>query len=120
MSRMLSTLALICWASPVKKEVLMLSCGGTMKAEEEQAKPHAALLRTCSVSAKISGEDTRPLSSRLVVVMAIRKSSHTDALWPYHSSNFCFSSLVRSLAPLTCAHPLIPGRTESLIDVFVG
>jgi len=55
-----------------------------------------------------------------MVIMATRKSSHSDALWTYHSSNFCFSSLVTSLAPLSCAHPLMPGRTESLIDVFVG
>ena len=42
MSRMLFvTLTLICWASPIKAEVLTLSCSGTMKAEEEQAKPHA-------------------------------------------------------------------------------
>ena len=42
MSRMLFvTLTLICWASPIKAEVLTLSCGGIMKAEEEQAKPHA-------------------------------------------------------------------------------
>ena len=34
------TLALI-WASPVKAEVLTLSCDGTMKADEEQAKPQA-------------------------------------------------------------------------------
>jgi hypothetical protein len=40
MSRMLFvTLTLICL--PVKAEVLSLSCDGTMKAEEEQAKPHA-------------------------------------------------------------------------------
>jgi len=52
--------------------------------------------------------------------MAIRKSSHNDALRTYHSSNFSFSSLVTSLAPLTCAQPLIPGRTESLIYVFSG
>ena len=42
MSRMLFvTLTLLCWASPIKAEVLTLSCSGTMKAEEEQAKPHA-------------------------------------------------------------------------------
>jgi hypothetical protein len=41
MSRMLIvTLTLIC-ALPVKAEVLTLSCDGTMKAEEEQAKPQA-------------------------------------------------------------------------------
>src|SRR5215831_13188457 len=41
MSRMLFvTLTLIC-AFPVKAEVLTLSCNGTMKAEEEQAKPQA-------------------------------------------------------------------------------
>jgi hypothetical protein len=34
------TLTLI-WASPVTAEVLPLSCNGTMKAEEEQAKPQA-------------------------------------------------------------------------------
>src|SRR5206468_12194846 len=78
------------------------------------------LLCTCSVSAKISWEDTRPLSSTLTLIKVIRKSSHSDALRTYHSSNFSFSSLVTSLAPLTWAHPLIPGRTESLIDVFVG
>src|SRR6266481_8097580 len=55
-----------------------------------------------------------------MVIMAIRESSHSDALRTYHSSNFSFSSLVTSLAPLTWAHPLIPGRTESLIDVFAG
>src|SRR5262245_44326533 len=78
------------------------------------------LLCTCSVSAKISSEDTRPLSSSAMVIMAIRKSSHSDALRTYHSSNFSFSSLVTSLAPWTWAHPLIPGRTKSLIDVFAG
>jgi hypothetical protein len=42
MSRMLFiTLTLICWASPIKAEVLTLSCSGTMKAEEEQAKSYA-------------------------------------------------------------------------------
>src|SRR5215469_13300014 len=42
MSRMLFvTLTLICWASPIKAEVLTLSCSGIMKSEEEQAKPHA-------------------------------------------------------------------------------
>jgi hypothetical protein len=41
MSRMLFVaLTSICWASPIKAEVT-LSCSGTMKAEEEQAKPHA-------------------------------------------------------------------------------
>src|SRR5215831_17625844 len=40
MSRMLFVaLTLICL--PLKAEVLTLSCNGTMKAEEEQAKPHA-------------------------------------------------------------------------------
>src|SRR5262245_19501397 len=40
MPRMLFvTLALICWASPVKAEVLTLSCDGTMKAEDQE-KPH--------------------------------------------------------------------------------
>src|SRR5689334_25216756 len=43
MARMLfAAFAVICWASlPSKAEVLSLSCDGTMKAEEEQAKPHA-------------------------------------------------------------------------------
>jgi hypothetical protein len=43
MTRMLfAAFAVICWASrPSKAEVLSLSCDGTMKAEEEQAKPHA-------------------------------------------------------------------------------
>jgi hypothetical protein len=43
MARMLfAAFAMICWASlPSKAEVLSLSCDGTMKAEEEQAKPHA-------------------------------------------------------------------------------
>ena len=42
MSRMLFVpLTLLCWASPIKAEVLTLSCSGIMKAEEEQAKPHA-------------------------------------------------------------------------------
>ena len=42
MSRMLFVaLMLICWALPIKAEVLTLSCSGIMKAEEEQAKPHA-------------------------------------------------------------------------------
>jgi hypothetical protein len=42
MSRMLFvTLTLICWTSPIKAEVLTLSCSGTMKAEEEQAKSYA-------------------------------------------------------------------------------
>jgi hypothetical protein len=40
MSRMLFViLSLICL--PAKAEILSLSCAGTMKAEEEQAKPHA-------------------------------------------------------------------------------
>jgi hypothetical protein len=40
MSRMLFViLTLICL--PAKAEVLSLPCDGTMKAEEEQAKPHA-------------------------------------------------------------------------------
>jgi hypothetical protein len=34
-------LMLICGASPIQAEVLTLSCSGTMKSEEEQAKPHA-------------------------------------------------------------------------------
>src|SRR5262249_10330812 len=43
MSRMLFVaLALICWPSlPATAAVLTLSCDGTMKAEEEQEKPHA-------------------------------------------------------------------------------
>src|SRR5215831_6417076 len=41
MSRMLLVTLTLIWASPVKTEVLRLSCDGTMKAEEEQAKPHA-------------------------------------------------------------------------------
>jgi hypothetical protein len=42
MSRILFVaLTLICGASPLKAEVLTLSCSGTMKPEEEQAKPHA-------------------------------------------------------------------------------
>jgi hypothetical protein len=43
MSRMLFVaLALIYWPSlPATAAVLKLSCDGTMKAEEEQAKPHA-------------------------------------------------------------------------------
>ena len=56
----------------------------------------------------------------LTVIMTIRKSSPSDALRIYHSSIFSFSSLVTSSAPFTCAHPLIPGRADSLIDVFVG
>src|SRR5262249_38746333 len=78
------------------------------------------LLCTCCVSAKISCEDTRPLRITLMVIRMIRKSSPSDALRTYHSSIFSFSSLVTSLAPLTCAHPLIPGRTDSLTDVFAG
>ena len=41
MSRMLFVALTLIWALPVKAEVLTLSCDGTMKAEEEQAKPHA-------------------------------------------------------------------------------
>src|SRR6266404_2120865 len=78
------------------------------------------LLRTCSASAKISSDDTRPFRITLKVIMMICKSTHNDALRTYHSSNFSFSSLATSLAPFTCAHPLIPGRTESLNDVFEG
>jgi hypothetical protein len=33
-------LTLICWALPVKAEVLAVSCDGTMKAEDQE-KPHA-------------------------------------------------------------------------------
>jgi hypothetical protein len=40
MSSMLFVALTLIWASPVKAEVLTLSCDGTMKAEE-QAKPHA-------------------------------------------------------------------------------
>jgi hypothetical protein len=42
MPRMLFVVfAVICWALPIKPEVLTLSCDGTLKAEEEQEKPHA-------------------------------------------------------------------------------
>jgi hypothetical protein len=42
MPRMLFVVfAVICWALPIKAEVLTLSCDGTLKAEEEQEKPHA-------------------------------------------------------------------------------
>ena len=42
MSRIVFVAALtLIWALPVKAEVLTLSCDGTMKAEEEQAKPQA-------------------------------------------------------------------------------
>jgi hypothetical protein len=41
MSRMLFVALTLIWASPVKVEVLTLSCDGTMKADEEQAKPQA-------------------------------------------------------------------------------
>jgi hypothetical protein len=34
-------LTLVCWTSPVKAQVLTFSCSGTMKSEEEQAKPQA-------------------------------------------------------------------------------
>jgi len=44
-----------------------------------------------------------------MVIMMICKSTHNGALRTYHS-----------LAPFTCAHPLIPERTESLMDVFEG
>jgi hypothetical protein len=40
MSPMLFVALTLIWASPVKAEVLTLSCDGIMKAEE-QAKPHA-------------------------------------------------------------------------------
>src|SRR5262245_15400411 len=39
MSRMLLVALTLIWAFPVKAEVLTLSCDGTMKADEEQAKP---------------------------------------------------------------------------------
>src|SRR5262249_42848541 len=63
-----------------------------------------------------------------MVIMAIRRSSHSDALRTYQSSNFCFSSLVTSLAPLTWAHPLIPVHSagfgtrdrERLSSLFYG
>src|SRR5262245_21606291 len=92
---------------------------GNHSSPEAAAKP-LFLLCTCSVSAKISLEDTRPLSTSLMVIMMIQKSSNNDALRTYQSSNCSFCSLVTSLAPLTCAHPLIPGRTDILIDVFSG
>jgi hypothetical protein len=42
MQRMLVVVfAVICWALPIKAEILTLSCDGTMKAEEGQEKPHA-------------------------------------------------------------------------------
>jgi len=41
MSRLLFVALALIQASPVEAEVLTLSCAGTMKAEEEQAKPHA-------------------------------------------------------------------------------
>src|SRR5262245_46819357 len=41
MSRRLFVTLTLIWALPVKAEVLTLSCDGTMKAEEEQAKPQA-------------------------------------------------------------------------------
>jgi hypothetical protein len=41
MSRMLFVALSLIGASPVKAEVLTLSCDGTMKADEEQAKPQA-------------------------------------------------------------------------------
>ena len=41
MSRMLLVALTLIWAFPVKAEVLTLSCDGTMKADEEQAKPQA-------------------------------------------------------------------------------
>src|SRR5262245_655804 len=37
------------------------------------------LLRTCSVSAKISSDDTRPFRITLRVIMMICKSNHNDA-----------------------------------------
>src|SRR5262245_13092709 len=92
---------------------------GNHSSPEAAAKP-LFLLCTCSVSAKISSEDTRPLSTSLMVIMIIQKSNNNDALRTYQSSNCSFCSLVTSLAPLTCAHPPIPGRTDSLIDVFSG
>src|SRR5262247_98164 len=41
MSRMLFVALTLIGASPVKAEVLTLSCDGTLKAQEEQAKPQA-------------------------------------------------------------------------------
>src|SRR5258706_11397217 len=97
----------------------MSFCGQTTQPVLVRSKP-IFLLRTCSVSAKISSDDTRPFTITLMVIRAIFKSTHNDAVRTYHSSNFSLSSLVTSLAPFTCAHPLIPGRTESLTDVFQG
>jgi hypothetical protein len=41
MSRMLFVTLTLIWALSVKAEILTLSCNGTMKADEEQAKPQA-------------------------------------------------------------------------------
>jgi hypothetical protein len=41
MSRMRFVALMLIWALPVKSEFLTLLCDGTMKADEEQAKPQA-------------------------------------------------------------------------------
>jgi hypothetical protein len=41
MSRMAFVALTLIWALPIKAEVLTLSCDGTLKAQEEQAKPQA-------------------------------------------------------------------------------
>src|SRR5262249_48592750 len=77
-------------------------------------------LRTRSASATLSRDARRFLSMYLNVKKAIRRSVHSEALRTYHSSNISLSSLVTSLAPFTWAQPVMPGRTESLVDVFEG
>ena len=64
-------------------------------------------------SAMAASDRLSPLNTYGRVRQMMRKSSHGEALRTYHSSSAVFSSTERSLPPLTCAHPVIPGRTES-------
>ena len=62
-----------------------------------------------------SSIDTFRFIIKRKVITNIRKSTKNEALRMYHSSNASFSSFPSSLAPLTCAQPLMPGRTASLV-----
>ena len=54
-----------------------------------------------------------PFITNSRVIKTMRKSNPGEAFRMYHSSRLSFSSAVRSLAPFTCAQPVIPGLTIS-------
>src|ERR1700730_935314 len=106
----------------IRAALFSAALGGTLKPVLYAIlRPRSIFLRcTCSVSALASSDDRRLVSISLMVMKTTRASTPSDALRMYHSSNLSLSSLETSLPPFTCAQPVMPGRTASLIDAAEG